>query len=61
MKWLPGVSRTAEQLSTGAREVFILGLRLILALKSGNGAQKNILVLDEPFRSLDPEREMAMF
>ncbi len=55
-----GALRTAEKLSTGAREAFILGIRLILALRSGDASQKHILVLDEPFRSLDPDKEMAM-
>lgn len=51
-----GGLRAVGQLSTGARDAFYFGLRLVLALQAGD-RQKKVLFLDEPFAAVDPDRE----
>ena len=47
-----------EHLSAGARDTFYFAARLALARKHATGPR--ILVLDEPFATLDRERERRM-
>ncbi|MBP7584925.1 MAG: AAA family ATPase [Spirochaetes bacterium] len=48
-----GNLRSLADLSTGTRDSFCLAARLALALRSWDGEEKGIIVLDEPFHSLD--------
>ena len=50
-----GVLRSLENLSRGTRDSFLLAARLALALRSFAG--QGVMVLDEPFHSLDAERQ----
>lgn len=50
-----GRSITVSELSSGTRDAFMLAARLCLALKTGKN--KAILVFDEPFITIDEERE----
>lgn len=43
-------------LSTGTRDAFLLAARLTLARKAVQGGGKALLVMDEPFLTLDAER-----
>jgi len=43
-------------LSTGTRDAFLLAARLTLARKALQGDREAILVMDEPFLTLDTER-----
>jgi DNA repair exonuclease SbcCD ATPase subunit len=49
-----GALRRVEQLSTGTRDLFLLAARLLLLSHSGG---PRLLILDEPFTALDPQRE----
>ena len=51
-----GGSRVLENLSTGTRDAFYLAARLALALRSLDKGGEGIIVLDEPFHSLDSSR-----
>jgi DNA repair exonuclease SbcCD ATPase subunit len=50
-----GIIRPLEQLSTGTRDCFVLAARLALARQASE--ETSILVLDEPFLSLDEARQ----
>lgn len=51
-----GVLREAGHLSKGTRDTLTFAARLALALKADPAGTKRLLVLDEPFASLDPRR-----
>ncbi len=51
-----GAMRRVEQLSRGTRDLFVFALRLTLAAHSWSGDGPGLLVLDEPFLSLDGGR-----
>jgi DNA repair exonuclease SbcCD ATPase subunit len=51
-----GVLRGISHLSKGTRDTLTFAARLTLALKSTPGEDHRLLVLDEPFTSLDPAR-----
>lgn len=51
-----GKIRKIENLSTGTKDAFILAARFSFALRSWRWDQPGLLVLDEPFHSLDRER-----
>ncbi len=51
-----GEPRPLEELSTGTRDVFCLAARLALAVRSRGEEGPGIIVLDEPFHSLDAGR-----
>ncbi len=55
-----GVTRPVRNLSSGMRDLFMLAARLTIARRSRLGPEglaPALLVLDEPFYTLDPERE----
>jgi len=52
-----GHLRSAGHLSSGARHLLYLALRLEMARRERNG-RFALLCLDEPFAFLDPERQM---
>ena len=57
-----GSLRPVKYLSTGTRDLFMLAARLTMARKARlgpDGLAPALLVLDEPFYTLDPEREAA--
>lgn len=51
-----GVMRGISHLSKGTRDTLTFAARLTLALKADPDEKKRLLVLDEPFTSLDPGR-----
>ena len=51
-----GTLRGIGHLSKGTRDTLTFAARLTLALRSDPGGEKRLLVLDEPFASLDPAR-----
>ena len=55
--------RKIEQLSSGARDLFMLAARLTMAKKArtavGGTVSPALLVLDEPFYTLDTDRTQA--
>ncbi len=51
-----GSGRSLENLSTGTRDAFYLAARLALALRCRENGGAGIIVLDEPFHSLDRPR-----
>ncbi len=51
-----GRLRNIEKLSTGTKDAFVMAARFCFARKSWRWEQPGILVLDEPFHSLDRER-----
>ncbi len=52
-----GTARPPAQLSKGTLDAFLLAARIALALQARDG--EGILVLDEPFQSLDTERTLG--
>ena len=52
-----GTLRPVEQLSSGARHLLYLALRLEMARRERQG-RFAVLCLDEPFAFLDPDRQM---
>lgn len=52
------VVRPIAHLSRGTRDCFVFAARLTLALKADPEKKKRLLVLDEPFHSLDFERTL---
>ena len=55
-----GITRPVRNLSSGMRDLFMLAARLTIARRSRLGPEglaPALLVLDEPFYTLDPERE----
>ena len=48
--------RSIVHLSRGTRDTFIFAARLTLALKADSGKENRLLVLDEPFYTMDLER-----
>lgn len=55
-----GITRPIKNLSTGMRDLFMLAARLTIARRARLGPEglaPAMLVLDEPFYTLDPERE----
>ena len=58
-----GKLRRVSNLSSGTRDLFMLGARLLMARKARTGPEGAIspalLVLDDPFYTLDPQREQA--
>ena len=55
-----GLTRPVRNLSSGMRDLFMLAARLTIARRSRLGPEglaPALLVLDEPFYTLDPERE----
>lgn len=53
-----GGRRALENLSTGTRDAFHLAARLALALRSHEKGKPGLIVLDEPFHSLDRARSL---
>ncbi|MFO8089046.1 MAG: AAA family ATPase [Desulfatiglandaceae bacterium] len=53
-----GALRVIENLSTGTRDVFHLAARLALARRMHQGDRPGLVVLDEPFHSLDGPRTL---
>ncbi len=51
-----GAVRGIGHLSKGTRDTLMFAARLTLALRSDPAGEKRLLVLDEPFASLDPAR-----
>lgn len=51
-----GTMRGIGHLSRGTRDTLTFAARLTLAMKADPAGEKRLLVLDEPFTSLDPER-----
>jgi DNA repair exonuclease SbcCD ATPase subunit len=51
-----GALRPVSHLSKGTRDTLTFAARLTLAMKADPAGEKRLLVLDEPFTSLDPER-----
>ena len=51
-----GEERDEEYLSAGTRDAFLLAARLVLARKSQDSGKKCVIVLDEPFLTLDRPR-----
>jgi len=54
-----GDLRRLEQLSSGTRDCFMLAARLVLA-RSARGEEPGLLLLDDPFASLDAQRRAAV-
>lgn len=54
-----GELRTLEDLSSGTRDCFMLAARLVLA-RSVRGAEPGLLLLDDPFVSLDAQRRASV-
>lgn len=55
-----GHRRALENLSTGTRDAFHLAARLALALRSREEGTPGVIVLDEPFHSLDRTRSLRV-
>ncbi len=54
-----GNSRQIDYLSTGTKDAFRLGMRLLFAKKLREDSADGFIILDEPFRHLDREREKS--
>jgi energy-coupling factor transporter ATP-binding protein EcfA2 len=52
------VLRPISHLSRGTRDSFTFAARLTLALRADPEKKKRLLVLDEPFYTLDPDRTL---
>lgn len=52
-----GQKREIEHLSKGTRDAFMLSARLSLVVKTHREEEKGLLIFDEPFHTLDKERE----
>jgi len=60
VKDMEGAKRRLEYLSSGTRDCFMLAARITMALESRRG-QEGILLLDDPFQSLDSDRVNSAF